>query len=359
MMHNSFYAAGFNLADGTNDDAQHHMAEKILEKAAPVSRRKMRVLALHGFGQSGDYLRIAMKTKQLSSYVNESLSVDLLSRFDGVEWFCPDGPLKMIPDVRYDSTDPEDVETYAWYWTPQSFEQRHEHLFPALEYLAKYITEEGPFDGIVGFSQGATIGMMLASWCENSAERRIGLATQGSPFLLPSPQSPFKFAISCCGFQGSLKYYSGFYSSKIHTPSLHLFAEFDTMVSAEQSARLAEAFEDATTIHFLGTHHVPTHRNSLYEMARFMAMACNKQEQPVAPTMEYALPTDAFSKEPAMKVAQVSFPGTETPFSSASTSPCSSLSGFTSEESVKKSRVMVLRRTTTIRRVASWSTRKR
>lgn len=308
-----------------------------------------------------------MKTKQISNYLDETLCSDMMGRYDGVEWFCPDGPLKLVPDARYDSTDPEDVATYAWYWTPQNFEQRHDHLLPALEYLAKYITEQGPFDGLVGFSQGAAIGTMLASWCENTPSRKAALSGQPVPLTLPSPQSPFKFAISSCGFQGSLKYYPGFYSPQISTPSLHLSAEYDTMVSAAQTTALAASFTSPTTLPFVGTHHVPTDRASLYEIASFITTTLTQAHAP-PPCTPYALPGDFFSKVAAMKVARFAVEGPGTPYSEVEgdvfTPGCysnfseSSSSSGAGGRRKPKGRLLVIKRTSQIRRVASFSSRK-
>lgn len=150
--------------------------------------------------------------------------------------------------------------------------------------------------------------MMLTALCEGTPERMAALARQESPFVLAPPQAPFKFAVSCCGFQGATKYYNGFYNPKISTPSLHVVAEFDTIVSAERSTKLADACEDASIVHFRGTHHVPTDKASLYEMARFIANACSDKSMPSPVGVAYSIPAEGLAVNELFKRATITHP---------------------------------------------------
>lgn len=273
------------------------------------------------------------------------MDAELLDRYDGVEWLCPDAPLRLVPDTRYDDGSLDDVDIFAW-WRVLDFEIRHEHLYKSLTYLSDYLKEHGPVDGIVGFSQGAAVAMMLTAICEDTPERRMALAAQGAPLSIPAPQSPFKFAIACCGFQNALRYYDGFYSPRIATPSLHVVAEFDTMVSAEQSISLAEACTDATIIHFRGTHHVPTDRATLHRMASFIADSCSRRA--VVPLdLTYALAMND-DKESAIAIREIELDG---PTSPLSLSPCSSLSGVSSRS--QGGHLRIIRRKTVLRMVSN------
>ncbi|KAF2172684.1 hypothetical protein M409DRAFT_16646 [Zasmidium cellare ATCC 36951] len=262
-----------------------------VEKTRPILPvpRTLRILALHGFGQSGECLRIAMKTGQLGQMVLDSINADLLDQYENVEWLCPDAPLQLVPDTRYEDGSLDNVDIFAW-WRVLDFDMQHEHLYKSLTYLAGYLKEHDPVDGIVGFSQGAAVAMMLAAMCDDTPQRRAALLAQCAPFSIPPPQAPFKFAVACCGFQNALQHYSGFYTPRITTPSLNIVAEFDTMVSAEQSVTLARACTESTMIHFRGTHHVPTARATLREMAAFIASSCARKAFMSPPTATYTLP---------------------------------------------------------------------
>ena len=215
-----------------------------------------------------------MKMKRITQYLEANLDSDLQADYsDGIEWSFPDGPIELTTDQQ--SSDILDMR--AW-WTRLEFTIRLDQLYSSLDYLTKYIREHGPFDGIVGFSQGASIAMMLASLCEGSVrpERVEALANQGLPLLIPPPQSPFKFAIACSGFINAPQFYDGFFTPKISTPSMHLVADWDHMVSEQMSAEMIASCENPTVLRHAGTHAVPTDRNSMYRMSEFFNQACVK-----------------------------------------------------------------------------------
>ncbi|KAF7190839.1 Dihydrofolate reductase [Pseudocercospora fuligena] len=249
-----------------------------VEKKAPIPppRRKLRVLALHGFGQSADFFR--MKTKRLTQYLETQIQSDLLDQYpEGIEWLFPDGPVRLATETTF-GVPSDDIDMRAW-WTRLEFHVQLEQLYNSLEYLCKYLKESGPVDGVLGFSQGASIAAMLTALCEGSIrpERVEALANQGLPLFIPPPQAPFKFAVLCSGFKNAPQFYAGFFSPKISTPTMHVIAEWDHMVSAEQSAALIDDCEDAVVIRHYGTHATPTDKNSMYEMSRFMGNAVTRE----------------------------------------------------------------------------------
>lgn len=270
-----FDAPTFDLAAQiAGADTFESNLEVQFEKEASMSRRdrKMRVLCLHGFGQSGEFFRTKMK--RITQYLERNLDSDLQADYsDGMEWMFPDAPIELTTDAPQSDI----LEMRAW-WTRLEFTIRLDQLYSSLDYLTKYIREHGPFDGIVGFSQGASIAMMLASLCEGSVrpERVKALANQGLPLLIPPPQSPFKFAIACSGFVNAPQFYDGFFTPQVQTPTMHLIAEWDHMVSEQMSSEMIKRCENPVVVKHAGTHAVPTDRNSMWEMSRFLNQACIK-----------------------------------------------------------------------------------
>jgi hypothetical protein len=228
-----------------------------------------------GFGQSADFFK--MKMRRITKYLEETLDQDLLSSYpEGIEWLFPDGPVALETDtLRSDGV--RDIDMRAW-WTKLDTAIRIDQLYSSLDYLTSYLREHGPVDGIIGFSQGASMAMMLTALCEGSSrpERIAALANQGIPLLIPPPQAPFKFAIACSGFRNSPQFYNGFYSPSIVTPSMHVVADWDHMVSVQMSADIIDACVDAVVMRHPGTHAVPTDRRSMSEMSKFMNNACVK-----------------------------------------------------------------------------------
>jgi hypothetical protein len=211
-----------------------------------------------GFGQSGDEFQI--KTKKLRTFLSRTLSPALLSRYpDGITFSYPTGPLELPMTDTNDTSLGTDVESkYAWWRTLEVISEYKE--FPsAIAYLSNYIAREGPFDGVVGFSQGAALAAIVASWCEAPwvPERSSALATQDIPVTIKAPQRPLKFAICYSGYRATPRYYGGFYSPRIQTPVFSVTGDWDHMVNTTRSQELKESCSNIEIMSHPGTHYVP------------------------------------------------------------------------------------------------------
>ena len=255
-----------------------------------ASPKRLRILALHGtfavhgsghatessaantilvgFGQSGDFFRA--KLQRLITHLETTFS----DRYPGgIDMVFPDGPVDLSSDTAID------VGMRAWWRTLDDTSLNpngviYPELPSSLASLAELLRAD-PVDGIIGFSQGACVAMMLTALCEGTLERSAALRKQGAPIdLISPPQAPFKFAIACCGFRGNPAYYSGFYEPEIKTPSLHLIGDWDTMVPPERSVTLAEECAKSKVVRHRGGHHVPTDTRHLNIMSEFVGDAC-------------------------------------------------------------------------------------
>jgi len=189
-------------------------------------------------------------------------------------WSLLDDPVTQ-PEARCD--------LQAW-WKTLDNVSRYDELDATFDFLNNYIIQYGPFDGVVGFSQGATLAIMLVSLCEATSTRIHALDRQGAPLRRCPPQAPFKFVIAVSGFIGTQQYYSGFYHPMLSTPSLHVIAEWDTMVEARHSEALAIACENSRVIRHVGAHVFPTSGSTLGEMVKFIqnsiaVRCCNAAEE--------------------------------------------------------------------------------
>ncbi|XP_042241364.1 esterase OVCA2-like [Homarus americanus] len=121
--------------------------------------------------------------------------------------------------------------------TGSSFEKDRssEESLKAVESCFK---DSGPFDGILGFSQGAA---MLGLLC--------GLQQQGKlPFS-------FKFAIFASAFRSGSSPHQHLYSKRITLPSLHIFGETDQVISMSED--LLQLFDEPYTLVHPGGHFIP------------------------------------------------------------------------------------------------------
>ncbi|XP_028277505.1 esterase OVCA2 isoform X2 [Parambassis ranga] len=103
------------------------------------------------------------------------------------------------------------------------------------------VRDQGPFDGILGFSQGAAFVAMLCSLQEQKLE----------------PELNFRFAILVAGFCSACKEHHKFYNSPLQIPSLHVFGLQDKVIPDSMSRELLPFFQDAQVLIHNGGHFVP------------------------------------------------------------------------------------------------------
>ena len=132
----------------------------------------------------------------------------------------------------------------------------YEGLEEGLRAVARAIREEGPFDGVIGFSQGAAAAGMVASLLEGKGRREAFEKAGGGMAYLPSflaaegergvngfIQGPLKFAICYSGFRAPGRRYAAFYEPRIKTPVLHVLGQLDVVVDEVRARALVSACE--------------------------------------------------------------------------------------------------------------------
>ncbi|KAJ6408450.1 hypothetical protein OIU84_011712 [Salix udensis] len=116
--------------------------------ATSQSEKKMKILCLHGFRTSGSFLQ-----KQISKW-----DPSIFSQFD-----------LDFPDGKYPAGGKSEIEGifpppyFEWFQFDNDF-TAYTHLEECISYLCEYITTRGPFDGFLGFSQGATLSALLLGY---------------------------------------------------------------------------------------------------------------------------------------------------------------------------------------------------
>nr|XP_054766854.1 esterase OVCA2-like [Lytechinus pictus] len=110
----------------------------------------------------------------------------------------------------------------------------------SVETIAQALKEQGPFDGVLAFSQGAA---MLTLIC--------GLKQQGDT------RFPFNFAILVAGFRSLSSGHDHCFKEKITCPTLHVFGDTDQVIPKESSEAMLQYFTDPVTLQHTGGHYVP------------------------------------------------------------------------------------------------------
>jgi hypothetical protein len=188
--------------------------------------KKMKILCLHGFRTSGAFLK-----KQISKW-----DPSIFEEFDTV-----------FPDGLFPAGGKSDIEGifpppyFEWFQFNKDFTE-YTNLDECISHLCNYIMTNGPFDGLLGFSQGATLSALL-----------IGYQAQGK---LLKDHPPIKFLISVSGSKfRDPKICDVAYKDPIKVKSVHFIGEKDWLKIP--SEELAAAFDSPLMLRHPQGHTIP------------------------------------------------------------------------------------------------------
>ncbi|OJJ78254.1 hypothetical protein ASPBRDRAFT_114673 [Aspergillus brasiliensis CBS 101740] len=262
----------------------------------------LKLLCLHGYTQSGPLFHA--KSRAVIKHLTKTL---LPTTGYTVTTTYPTGPIHLLPsDIpgyepstnqggSTSTSDNEATEAYGWFRRSSTANPPlYTDLHLGLETIANVIKTEGPFDGVVGFSQGAAMAAIVAALLEPGREEMMKkFQVDGSEFEetgenvkgfeVPSAwwenvksvgQPPLKFAVCYSGFRAPGPRYRGFYEGGVKTPVLHVLGSLDAVVDEGRSRALIEVCEDAevdgrVVVH-PGGHFVPAQRPYLDAVVGFV-----------------------------------------------------------------------------------------
>ncbi|KAL2065868.1 hypothetical protein VTL71DRAFT_3538 [Oculimacula yallundae] len=244
------------------------------EKTNGDAPRKLKVLMLHGYTQSGPLFHA--KTRALEKLLTKAFPASpplphkpssvpghLSSYPGGIQLIYPTAPIRLqpadIPGFTSDqSSENEDPDAWGW-WKKDSSTGEYTGLKEGLETIRKAVSEAGGIDGVIGFSQGAAMAAILASLLERGRETPFSSSFSALQQTHPQPQPPLLFFVSYSGFYAPSPTYAPFYEPPIKTRSLHVIGSLDSVVEEERSQGLVERCEEEsrTRVVHPGGHFVP------------------------------------------------------------------------------------------------------
>ncbi|KAH6819312.1 hypothetical protein C2S51_002915 [Perilla frutescens var. frutescens] len=187
---------------------------------------KKKILCLHGFRTNGSFLK-----KQISKW-----DPSIFAHFD-----------MDFPDGIYPAGGKSEIEDifpppyFEWFQFNKDFTE-YTNLEACIDYLCNYITTNGPFYGLLGFSQGAALSALL-----------LGYQAQGK-ILKEHPLISLFVSISGSKFRDpSIAEVA--YKDPIKVRSVHFVGEKDWLKLP--SEELAAAFESPLIIRHPQGHTVP------------------------------------------------------------------------------------------------------
>ncbi|KAJ2353305.1 Ovarian cancer-associated protein 2 [Coemansia erecta] len=217
---------------------------------------KPRILCLHGFGESAELFKI--RSRNFRAVVG-----------DNADLVYVDGPIDIgsLHMTTGDLVDPEIASEFTnlgWWWMRRgrSFEARG--IGKSLDLLGRVLAEQGPFDGILGFSQGAAMAIIICALL-------AGRANDG-PLSLGNIDHPqIKFLVLAGAFQLEVPEYNYLYEQPFAVPSLHIIGTYDTVVEPERSQLVQSYFNSPDIFEFVGGHFIPQSPKCARVMRAFLA----------------------------------------------------------------------------------------
>lgn len=188
--------------------------------------RKPRFLCLHGFRTSAE-----IHKKQVHKWPQSVL--------DNLDLVFLDAPFPC--QGKSDVEGIFDPPYYEWFQFNKEFTE-YTNFDECLQYIEDYMIEHGPFDGLLGFSQGAILSAALP-----------GLQEKGVA-LTKVPKVKFLIIIGGAKFRSATVAEKA-YTSPIRCPSLHFLGETDFL--RQYGTELIESCVQPVVIHHPKGHTIP------------------------------------------------------------------------------------------------------
>lgn len=190
--------------------------------ASPVDVAPMKIMVLHAFRQSG--ASFSAKTKRL----NNALA-------DFAELVYIDAPFLCERPEALD--EPIGPNHQRCWWNASDDLLEYRGWERSFEVLDRQRALQGPFDGVIGFCQGAALaGLWLAA----------------------RAPAELRFAICISGYASRDSAHAGWICpGAVSAPSLHIYGETDPIIEPARARALAACFEAPRIVSHPGGHFVP------------------------------------------------------------------------------------------------------
>ncbi|CAF3762377.1 unnamed protein product [Rotaria sordida] len=201
----------------------------------PSTYPQLKILVLHGFHQNSNSLKRSAKT-----LFRELKGIATFYFANAPLPYNPTGEVKeQLLAAFGDGNLPEAGYQRQW-WNASKDSKIYHHLDVSLHYLDKLFKSDGPFDGVLGFAQGAALGGILCG-------------------LQPFGNVSFHFAILISGFASRAECHEHLMQPNAikNISSLHIYGINDVLITNDRTLKLAAAFENPTIVAHPGGHFTP------------------------------------------------------------------------------------------------------
>ncbi|CAF0742973.1 unnamed protein product [Brachionus calyciflorus] len=221
-----------------------------------VKKPLKKILMIHGYRQTEKSFR--EKTGGLRK--------SLKNQADFIFCEAPHIVLKREDEFGEDSNQ-ENIDEKGWWFSSEnkSYNAQLETncdlgFEESLQYLDNVFQTQGPFDGILAFSQGACLGSVL---CKIS---KLNQTDEINKFK----NIKFNFAILVAGFKSGQTQHDFYYEQKIDFPTLHIIGETDKVIPKDMSEKLLNYFVEPKVFVHTGGHFVPVNADAKNSIINFL-----------------------------------------------------------------------------------------
>jgi len=209
----------------------------------------LRILCLHGFTQNAKVF--SSKTKAIQKGLRG------IAEFSFAEG-------ELLPN----ESDDDDREARCWWRSNDKPSKNYRGLDKTLLKLDSIFQKEGPFDGILGFSQGACLTIVLALLQD---EREIIETCLG---LKPQSTSSIKvrFAMGFSGFFPADVDFGKAVGLKTECtlPLFWCYGDNDSLITPERSKECVNSFKNVTLWSHPGKHYMPSNASAKEAYRKFL-----------------------------------------------------------------------------------------
>lgn len=247
-------------------------------------------LCLPGYLQSGKVF--AEKSSGLRKLLTKKLNYELV-------YIDPPTIIKTKEDLPFVLAADENEANEKWQlivdnnlnrcWWVHTEDGRYEGFKEAMEYVVKHIQETGPYDGIIGFSQGAAMSAAVAntlgSFLPNHGHLKVAVLFSSFAFTLPINKDETMSQINSDvtdvdTYKGKVELvseYANFFAAPadFSTAIASVYGSEDAVVPAVRSEYLAQLYPPGTVTAFKhdGGHYLPNKKQFLNPIVEYIKHA--------------------------------------------------------------------------------------
>ncbi|KAE9555689.1 hypothetical protein FO519_001160 [Halicephalobus sp. NKZ332] len=197
-----------------------------------TSNRPYRFLCLHGYRQDGRALR--QKMGSLRQKFSKTVEFDYVD----------------APHLAKVGDEPQIASELSWYATSETGEFYAHSTSPkaygfeeSIEVLDKHCEEHGPYNALLGFSQGGTMAHLYFAHCVKSGKK------------------PFKGIVVFAGFPSKVDEHRELMTCKNDAENLFILSTYDTVITSNYTEELARnGYSNPNLLYHEGRHGIPNNK---------------------------------------------------------------------------------------------------